>query len=434
MAPALLEITIILLLVLTNGLLSGSEIAVVTSRKAKLRHRAGEGDVAAGRALELANAPNRFLSTVQIGITTVAVVAGAFGGVRLAEPLAPLLARLGLPAALAAQAAFVLVVIAITYLTLVVGELVPKRIALNDPERVAARVAATMQRLSVLAAPLVRLLGHSTDLVLRLVPLRAVDEPEVTEEEIRGLIANAAATGVIEPTEQQIVERLFRLSDRTLGMLMTPRTAIVWLDRAAGPDAWRRRLGEVRHTRYLVADGDLDHQVGYVKVQDLLEQALRGEPLALEPLLREPHVLPARTPVFRLLELFRWSGAHIAVVTGEGGRVEGIVTLNDVLEGLVGGMPEWREIVAPGVVEREDGSWLVDGLLAFERFADFFGRQDPRAPEFATLHDFVLERLGGRPATAAVVRWRGLRLEIVDMDGAQIDKVLVMVEADGAAG
>jgi putative hemolysin len=428
MTGALLEIAIIFLLVVANGVLAGSEIAVVSSRKARLRRRAEEGDPGARRALDLANSPNRFLSTVQIGITSVAVIAGAFGGARLADTLSPGLLRLGAPAALAGEIAIILVVVGITYLTLVLGELVPKRIALQDPERVAARVASGMHRLSIVATPLVRLLGLSTDLVLRLVRLPEKVEPDITEEEIGAMIAHATATGVLEATEQQIVERLFRLSDKTIGMLMTPRADIDWLDRTAPPDVWRRQLGNVRHTRYLVADGDLDDHLGYVKVQDLLRQALAGEPLDLLPLLRDPHVLPNWTPVFRLLELFQWSGAHIAIVTDAEERIEGIVTLNDVLAALVGDLPESGELVAPGVVEREDGSFLVDGLLPAADFLRFFDRDDPEAARLPTLHSFVATRLADEPRVAAVVRWRGLRLEIVDMDGSRIDKVLVSAD------
>jgi putative hemolysin len=420
-----LDLTVILLLVLANAVLAGSEIAVVTSRKARLRHRAESGDAGARRALELANAPNRFLSTVQIGITAVAVVAGAFSGARVAGTVAPLLAGVGVPARLAEEAALLLVVAAVTFLTLVVGELVPKRVALHDPERAAARVAGLMHLLSRLASPLVRLLGVSTELVLRLLPLKERTEAEITEDEIRGMIAHATETGVLEPTEQQIMERLFRLSDTTLAMIMTPREAVVWVDRSASRESWAARLADVVHTRYIVADGSLDEYVGYVDVRELLRQLLDAGAIDVAAGLRQPHVLPHWTPAFRLLELFQWSGDHVALVTDEAGRVQGLVTLNDLLEGIVGEIVETHEVVAPGVVAREDGSWLVDGLLGFETFLRTFDRTDPSLPHFATLHAFMVERLDGRPHAAAVVHWRGLRLEVVDMDGRRVDKVLV---------
>ncbi len=423
----LLEVTVLLALILANGLLAGAEIAVVASRKARLNQRAREGDKASARALDLANSPNRFLSTVQIGITTIAVVAGAFGGTRLARTLAPLLESLGLPDAVSGKFTVIIVVLAVTFVTLVLGELVPKRIALQDPDRMAARAAGPMMRLSVLAAPLVQVLGYSTDLVLRLLSIRASAEPEVTEEEIRGMIAHATEAGVLEATEQQIVERLFRLSDMTIGMVMTPRDRIVWLDPATGPEGWLSRLGEVRYTRYPVAEGALERTVGYVKVQDLLGLVLGPEPRSLESVLRKPHRLPSRTPVFQLLELFQWSHIHMALVTDDDDEVLGIVTLYDVLEGIVGQLPETREAVVPGMVRRTDGSWLVDGLLPFHEFLDAFeldeDEEDPR--KYPNLHAFVTEAFNGKPELASVFRWHNLHLEVMDMDGSRVDKVLV---------
>lgn len=425
MLTALLEITVITLLVAANGFLAGSEIAVVSARRGRLRHRSEGGDAGAAKALALLGTPNRFLSTVQIGITAIGVVGGAFGGTRVALTLAPALAGLGVPEAAAHEVAILVVVAAITYVMLVVGELVPKRIALHDPERVSARVASPMLWLSSAATPLVRVLSASTDLVLRLVPMRPRDEAEVAEDEIRSMIAHATETGVLEATEQQIVERLFRLSDKTVEMLMTPRERIVWLDRQASPNDWRERMNPVRHTRYLVCDGDLDQHVGYVNVQELLGRCLQRMPLDLNAVLRKPHVIERWTPAFRVLERFQWSGDHIAIVTETGGEVAGVVTLNDVLEGIVGDIPETYEVTVPGVIEREDGSWLVDGLLPFDEFVTVFDVQPPAGRAFDTVHAFMVANLEERPRPAAVFRWQGLRLEIVDMDGSRIDKVLV---------
>lgn len=424
-----LEVAVLLALILANGLLAGAEIAVVASRKARLNQRAKKGDKASAKALELANSPNRFLSTVQIGITTIAVVAGAFGGTSLAQTLAPLLESLGFPESLANQVALVAVVLAVTFVALVVGELVPKRVALQDPERMAARAAGTMSRLSVLAGPLVQVLTWSTDLVLRALSIKAPEEPEITEEELRGMIAHATEAGVLEATEQQIVERLFRLSDMTIGTLMTPKEKIVWLDRSTGPEAWGSRVGEVLFTRYPVAEGELDRTVGYVKVQDLLQLTLAPEPKPLDSILRKPHLLPAWTPVFRLLELFQWSHVHMALVTDDEERVLGIVTLYDVLEAMVGQLPETREASVPSLVRREDGSWLVDGLLPFQEFLTAFNKDMPDRRQYPTLHTFMAKALAGEPEATSVVRWSGLILEVVDMDGSRVDKVLVREEA-----
>ncbi|MGD2120443.1 MAG: hemolysin family protein [Gemmatimonadota bacterium] len=429
-AAILLEVTILLVLILANGLLAGAEISVVASRKARLNQWAKGGDRAAAKALDLANSPNRFLSTVQIGITTIAVVAGAFGGTSLAGTLAPVLESLGLPGGVADQLALVLVVMVVTFVTLVLGELVPKRIALQNPEQMATRVAGLMSRLSILATPLVQILSRSTDVALRFMPIKDSEEPEITEEEIRALIAHATEAGVLEATEQQIVERLFRLSDMTIGMLMTPRDRIVWLDRSTGPESWRSRLGDVQFTRYPVADGALDQIAGYVKVQDLLELALAPEPGPLDSVLRKPHLLPAWTPVFRLLELFQWSHVHMALVTDDEDRVLGIVTLYDVLEGIVGQLPETREGVAPGIARRTDGSWLVDGLLPFQEFVASFGLDVAEPRQYPTLHAFILEALEGQPEVTSTLQWRGLHLEVVDMDGSRVDKVLVRRDAD----
>lgn len=398
---------------------------MVSAKRARLQQWVREGDELAGKALDLANNPNRFLSTVQIGITFVAVVAGAVGGARVAATLTPVLASAGVPGRFAHEAALLLVVVAITFLTLVIGELVPKRIALRDPERLARDVAGPMHRLAFLAAPLVRILSHSTDLVLRLLPLKPRDEPEVTEDEIRGMIAQATESGVLEVAEQEIVERLFRLSDTTVDTIMAPRHKIVWLDSNAAPESWRQSLTKIRHTRYLVADGDLDSPVGYVMVRDLLQRVAGGEPLGLDGLVRQSHVLPTWTPVFRLLELFQSSGDHIAVVTGDDGRVAGLVTLNDVLTGIVGDMPPVREVAAPGVVKREDGSWLADGLIPFHQFAKIFGLDENRARQFPTLHAFMVDRLESPASRADVVNWGRLRLEVVDIDGARVDQVVV---------
>jgi putative hemolysin len=425
MGAAALEVAVILMLVVVNGLLAGSEIAIVSSRRARLRRRAESGERGAARALELASTPNRFLPTVQIGITSVAVAAGAFGGARVAGTVAPVLAAAGLPSGLAAQLAVMLVVLAITYVTLVVGELVPKRIALNDPESVSAKVAGPMHALSVVATPLVRLLGASTDFVLRFIPLRKRDEAEITEEEIRGMVAHATETGVLEATEQRIVERLFRLSDTTVGMLMTPRDRVIWLDLRGDPASWRARMGEVRHSRYVVGDGALDRDARYVSTQELLRRELAGEPFELEPALRSPHIVPEWTPAFRLLELFQWSSDHIALVTGPTGEVVGLATLNDLLEGIVGEIPELHEITRPGVIQREDGTWLVDGLLTFREFAAAFDVPGDNVPADATLHAFVVQMLDHPPRLAAAFHWNGLRIEIVDMDGSRVDKLLV---------
>lgn len=427
----LLELTLLALLLAVNGILAGAEIAVVSARKARLYQKAKEGDRAAAMALELANSPGRFLSTVQIGITTVAVFVGALGGTGLATELVPLLVSIGVAPGAANEVAVVLSVLSVTYVTLVLGELVPKQIALRNPEAVSARVAKPMLRLSSIATPLVRLLSRSTDFIIRLFPGHEPQEAEVTEDEIRGMIAHATEVGVLEATEQQIMERLFRLSDMTVGMIMTPRDEIVWLEGSQDPGAWRERLGEVAFARYPIAGKDIDDWEGYVKVQDLLALALHPSAGKLKSVLREPHVLPPSTSVLHLLELFQWSQIHMAFITDDSDRVEGIVTLYDVLEGMVGDIQEIGKKPAPEVIQREDGSWLVDGLLPFQSFLRRFDIETKEPRPYTTVHAFMVARLPEEPRAAATFFWKGLRLEIVDMDGSRVDKVLVQTQEVG---
>jgi putative hemolysin len=425
MTIALLELAAILVIVAINGVLAGAEIAVVSSREGRLIRRSEAGDEGAATALRLLRSPDRFLSTVQVGITAVAVASGVFGGARIAATLADLLVGLGLETELAGSLALGAVFLLLTFLVLVLGELAPKRIALRYPEELASRVSVHLARLSRLASPLVRILEASTALVLRSLPLPEPSREELVEEEIQAMIAHATASGILEAAEEEIVGQLFRLSDQTVSRIMTPREEVVWLDMGEGPEAWRGRMGEVLYTRYLVADGSLDRMLGYVKVHDLFRRCADGEPFELRSVLREPHRIPESMPAFRLLDLFQWSGDHVAVVTGAAGEVKGVVTFHDVLEGIVGEIPEDYEVEEPGMLEREDGSVLVDGLLPARELLRAFDDGGPEVGKADTVHSVLSERLGGEAGPGATVQWRGLRIEIMDMDGRRIDKVLV---------
>lgn len=451
MTSALVEGAALLLVLAVNGLLAAAEIAVVSSGEGRLMRSADEGKRGATAALRLLRSPNRFLATVQVGITAVGVAGGVVGGARIAATLAGGLEALGVAAETAGSVALGLVFVGITGLILVLGELVPKRIALLYPETVASRLAPPMERLAALASPLVRLLSRSTELVVRALPLPEPQGGDDVEQEIRGLVARAARVGVLERTEEEIVDQLFALSDQTVGRIMTPRSRIVWLDVDEGPDAWMRRMGPILHTRYLVCEGDLDRLVGHVKVHDLFRRCAAGEDLALRPILRTPHRVHAEVPAFRLLELFQWSGDHLAVVVDDADRIVGLATFHDVLEGIVGEIPEAHEVRPPRLVRRADGSILADGLLPFRRVLAAFGlaplpggahtgddapaRADAPAsgPSHAgsapgpgaTVHGVLAEVLGPEAAPGAVVHLHGLRVEIVDMDGRRIDQVLV---------
>ncbi|HSR41955.1 MAG TPA: hemolysin family protein [Longimicrobiales bacterium] len=425
MSIVLVELVAILAIIAVNGLLAGAEIAVVSSREARLARRSEEGSEGAARALAMLRSPNRFLSTVQVGITAVAVATGVFGGVRIAARLSESLGRVGLSPGAAGSVAAALVFILLTFVMLVFGELVPKRIALRNPEELASRLAAPMDRLSAVSAPLVRLLSGATDLVLRLLPLPAPSREEVSEEEIQAMIAHATEAGILDAAEQEIVGQLFHLSDQTVGRVMTPGEKIVWLDVGEGPERWGEKMGEVLHTRYVVADGSPERMLGYVKVQDLFRRCAAGKPFELRPVLRKPHFVPESMPAFRLLELFQWSGHHIAIVTGPDETVKGLVTFHDVLEGIVGEIPKDHEVDRPTVVRRDDGTLLVDGLLPFDELLTEIGMEGGEGERWDTVHSFVVESLEESPGTTSVLLWRGLRIEVVDMDGRRVDKVLI---------
>lgn len=427
MSENLFEIAIILLLILLNGLFAMSEIAVVSARRVRLQNMASQGSKGAETALELLAAPNRFLSTVQVGITLVGVFAGAFGGAALAADLAAPLTNLPLIGRYANTISLFLVVGAITYLSVVIGELVPKRIALHSAERISALVSRPMHALSVLATPVVRLLSISTDAVVRMLGIESTREADVTEEEIRILVEQGAQAGIIEEAERDMVESVFRLGDRPLEAMMTPRTEIVWLDVNAPEEESRRIAEESSHSRFPVCDGDLDHVVGIVLAQDLLAGCLAGRDFDLT-VMKEPLFVPETMRALHALERFKESGMSMALLIDEYGGVEGLVTLIDILEAIVGDIPTPEEMAAPPIVQRDDGTWLVDGLLTLDEFREEFDVPAfPGEGRYQTIGGFVVFMLGELPQTGDTVQWEGYRFEIVDLDGHRVDKVLLQL-------
>jgi putative hemolysin len=418
-----IEILVLGLLLVANGIFAMSEIAVVASRKARLQQRASRGDERSRRALELANDPNRFLSTVQIGITTVGVLAGAFGGATVAQQLAAWLDTVPALARYAQVLGIGIVVAVITFATLVIGELVPKRIALTRPERIAARIAGPMHRLSRLATPLVRLLGGATNLVLRMLPDPPADDPAVTEEDVRLLLEQGTRAGVFLAAEQNIVENVFWLADQRVENVMTPRDRIVWLDVNADAEQHRRIMLEQPQARYVLGDGALDRVVGAVAVQSMWPRALRGDPLDTANDATMPLFVPAGTRALTLLEQFRQTRVHMALVQDVTGQVTGLVTMTDILEGLVGELAEYTE---DDIVQRADGSWLLSPGLRMSAVCDLLGLDaSGDARTGSSLGDFVTAALGDSPAAADYFEWAGHRFEVVDMDGPRVDKVLV---------
>jgi putative hemolysin len=419
------QILLIFALIVLNGVFAMSEIAVVSARKSRLKQRADAGDVHARRALELAEDPSRFLSTVQIGITLIGVFAGAYGGASLARHLDDWFNRFPSIERYSGELSLAIVVATITYLSLVIGELVPKRIGLHHPERIASFVAGPMQKLAVVAAPAVHLLSASTDAVLRLFRIREPEGPAVTEADVAALLDAGTAAGVFEEEEHDLVERVFWLGDQRVSALMTPRRKIEWLDIHDPPEAHREELIRNRFSYYLVCDGDVDHVVGIVRVKDLLAALLEGRPMNLHAAMRKPLLVPESLRALRLLEMFRESGIHIAVVLDEYGGVEGIVTLNDVLEEIAGDLASHA---TARVTRRPDGSWLVDASVTMNEFWDYLGLQDRRTDdraEYHTLGGLVVTELGRIPQTSDCFEAHDLRFEVVDMDGNRVDKVLV---------
>jgi putative hemolysin len=433
MPSVMLEGLVVVLLIFVNGIFALSEIAVVSARKTRLQQWADEGNARARAALELANNPNQFLATIQIGITLVGILAGAFGGATIATELAVILSDITWLAPYGHPLSLTLVVLVITYLSLIVGELVPKRLALNNPERMAMAIAAPMQGLSRVAYPAVHLLGLSTEFLLRALGMKPSAEPPVTEEEIRALIEQGTQAGMFEEAEQEMVERVFRLGDRRVSAVMTPRTEIVWLDREASALEIRRTITESAHSRFLVADGSLDNVLGVVHAKDLLAHILGEQVVNLEATLQQPLYVPESMRALKVLELFKQSGTHIALVIDEYGGIQGLVTPSDILEAIVGDLPEAGEQVEPLAVQRPDGSWLLDGMLPVDEFKDLFDLGELPGEDqgiYQTLAGFVIMQLGRIPAATDYFIWEGLKIEVMDMDGNRVDKVLVTPTRD----
>ncbi|PWC38626.1 hemolysin family protein [Azospirillum sp. TSO22-1] len=422
------ELLVIVVLIVVNGFFAMSELAVVSARRARLQQLAENGRRARGAkaALELAENPSHFLSTVQIGITLIGIVAGAYGGATLAERFGVQLDQIPWIAPYGQQVAFALVVAGITYLSLIVGELAPKRLALVNAEGIAVAVARPMQGLSRVALPLAWLLGASTEALLRLLRLPTTREQTVTEEEVKTLIAEGTQSGVFEPAERQMIEGVLRLADRTVRAIMTPRPDVLWLDPEDKPEAIATEIRDSGYSRFPVCRGDVDEVLGIASAKALLDQALRGRAMDLRGALVQPLMVHDGTPVLRLLELFKQSTVHMAVVVDEYGSVEGIVTLTDILESIAGELPEAGQEADGAVIRREDGSWLVDGMLPVDEVEARVGVPDLKGEGgYHTLAGFVLERLGHVPIAAEHFVWRGHRFEVVDMDGRRIDKVMI---------
>jgi putative hemolysin len=422
------EIVIIVVLVAGNGLFAMAEMALVSARRARLQQQADAGHRGAQIALDLANSPNQFLSTIQIGITLIGVLVGAFGGATLAARLEVELRSVPWLAGHTGIVGFGLVVFAITYLSLVVGELVPKRIALSRAEAISASMAPAMRILSKFGSPVVHLLSLSTDLVLKAFGFKQVAESPVTEDEVKRMIEQGTRVGVFEPSEQEMVARVFRLGDRNASVLMTPRPDVVWLDPGDPAEEIQRKLTATTHTHYPVAEGQIDRIIGLVNAKDLLSQHLSCRPIDLRSVLRPAMFVPESMSALHVLERFNKKRSRVAFVIDEHGGFQGLVTTNDILEAIVGDIPMPDESGEADVIQREDGSWLVDGKLLADELKDLLDVDDlPFEDEhvYETLGGLVMATLGRIPASGEHFDWGGFRFEVVDMDGHRVDKVLI---------
>ncbi|OUC11847.1 MAG: hypothetical protein B0A82_25385 [Alkalinema sp. CACIAM 70d] len=425
---------IVLLLIIANALFVMSEMAIVSARKVRLQQAANQGDKGAKSALHLANNPNNFLAAAQVGITLIAIISGAFGEQVFSSVFKPILEDIPLLKAYSEGLAFGLAVLTVTYFTLILGELVPKRLALNSPEGIAAAVAGPMSLLAKVASPIVYLLSQSTDIVLKILGIRPSDEPQVTEEEIRVLIEQGTEAGMFEQAEEDIMKRVFQLGDRRISAIMTPRVDILWLDLDDSDEENRRAMHEGSHARFPVCQGGLDNLLGVIQVYDLLMETLDGDPLDFTKSLQKPVFVPESTRALKVLELFKQTGNQIAFVVDEYGVIQGLVTLTDILQALVGDLPSAEELEEPQAIQREDGSWLLDGMLPIYQFKELLELEEQDLPgehrgSYQTLGGFVVMYLGRIPMSADHFTWDGLRFEVMDMDGNRVDKVLVMPEA-----
>ncbi|ULQ57284.1 hemolysin family protein [Flavihumibacter rivuli] len=422
------EILLVLGLIIINGLFSMAEIALVSSRRARLESQALKGDARAKEALKLASHPDTFLSTVQIGITLIGILTGIFSGENIKGDVAAFFANIPVLAPYSNGIATAVVVIIITYLSLVLGELLPKRIGLSDPEKIAKMVAAPMRVLSKITHPFVWLLSKSTHLLARLMNIQPSDT-QVTEEEIKAIISEGTEQGTIAEAEQEIIERVFHLGDRNITSLMTHRSDIIWFDLNDNEVSIKEKIVKEPHSVYPICDSDLDNIKGVVSIKDLY---ISNDMTLFKHIMKPAMFVPENNTAYRVLEKFKESKNHSCFIVDEYGSVQGMITLNDILEAIVGDLPQ-QDIQDYEIIAREDGSFLVDGQIPFYDFLSRFEMTDwmhEGEQEFNTLAGFILHKLERIPQTGDTLEWKGFRFEIIDMDSLRIDKILVHISEE----
>jgi putative hemolysin len=419
------ELLILFFLILLNGFFSMAEIALVSARKARLEGQASKGDSRAGQALKLAIKPESFLSTVQIGITTIGIFTGVYSGDKIVDDVAGYFEGSGMMATYSKEIATALVVILVTFFSLVFGELVPKRIGLANPEGIAKSVAAPMRLISLFAHPFVWLLSHFSGFILKIMRLKT-DEGQVTEEEIKAIINEGTEHGAIEATEQEIIQRVFHLGDRNVTSLMTHRSDVIWFDVNDNEINIREKIESEPHSIYPVCDKSIDNIKGIVSIKDMY---ITPDDVSFKQVMKTPLFVPENITPYKLLEKFKQTKIHTSFVVDEYGTLLGLVTLNDIMGAIVGELPQ-DDSGEFEIVEREDGSFLVDAQIPFYDFLTRFEKADwmnEGEQEFDTLAGFILHTLERIPSTGDRLDWKGFALEIIDMDGHRIDKILVKV-------
>lgn len=421
------------LLILVNGLFALSEMAIVSAKKNRLQQKAADGNKGAARALELAENPNRFLSTVQVGITLIGILSGAYSGATIAEQIGVEIGKVPELTPYSEGIGVAIVVIVITYLTLVLGELVPKRLALNGAEQVAVNISGSMAIISKITTPIVYLLSGSTNLVLRILGVKPSTEPEVTEDDLKSMLMQGTENGVFEEAEHEMVKRIFRLSDRSVSALMTPRTDIIFLDIEAPHQEIHQLILEHPYSRFPVIKDSIDNVVGIVQSRALLLQRVESPDFDIHKVLEQPMFIPESTSALTVLERFRAAGCELAVIIDEYGGVLGLVSMKDIIESIVG------EVVAPHeqdeaeAIRREDGSWLFDGMIQLDDLKDYLELDElpgEGTGDYETLSGLMMAQLGRIPVSGDHFEWKELHFEVMDMDGHRVDKVLVSLSKD----
>ncbi|MEJ7838868.1 MAG: hemolysin family protein [Thermomicrobiales bacterium] len=431
-----IQIVVIFLLIVANGLLAMSELAIVSARTARLQQMAAESKRGAATALELASDPNKFLSSVQIGITLIGVLTGAFGGATLSQPLSEILSNVPVLDTYSDQIGVVVVVLIITYLSLVVGELVPKQLALQRAEAISSMMAPALKTLAKVTAPIVSLLAASSSFLLDLLGTSATEESTMTQEEVRLLIKQSTEEGVFDQSHGEMVSQIFKIADRNVGELMTPRHLIDFLDLQQS-DEWNKRVMlDTGHTRYPVADGSLDSIVGVVSMKHLWQRSLDVNSTDIRESMTQVLFVPQLAPMLDVTEQMRAKQVQLALVIDEYGGLDGLLTFNDLISDIIGEMDVADPAATKGALQRDDGSWLLDGVLGAHEMMELLDITDLPGEEegrYETVAGFVMDQLGRIPATGDVLMWDTFTFEVIDMDGNRIDKILV-IEIPGDAG